>query len=330
MIKNIKFSILVIFFLIAVALGWWATFNNAQKHLPSDKNAKQNSQDVFITDVTYLQIDKKGKIYDELTAAKVTHYTLDDEYTFTSPRLKISSSENNVWKINSLYGKSKNQERIIDLFGDVNINQFANNSTTPILKIKTSSMVIYPQEKYAHTKDALTIEEPDGTLKAVGAKLNFETNVLHLFSKIEVLYSSVSLNADKAYCEQKQKSCLYSGNVKLKHKDSYILASNMLVYVGTSNTVEKIVASGNPARYYTEILHNGNKAINSLAKTIIIYPQKNKIIMKGNVEVTQKQNKFTSEYVEYDLKKKTILSLPGEKKNMDNTKIILKPDDFSS
>ena len=118
--------------------------------------------------------------------------------------------------------------------------------------------------------------------------------------------------ADQAECNQTEHICTYLGNVNFDQGETHLDAPKVLVYRDESNTIQKIVAIGTPARYRSIKENTEKDPINAKANTIELYPVKNLVFLIGAAEIDEKQNKFTSEHIIYDTKQHTISSSASE------------------
>lgn len=277
-----------------------------------------------MTNVIYYKMDQvTGLITHQLTTSKITHHPLDDEYDLTAPEATIISSAKQLWKIQANYGKSKQNQTIIDLSGNVNIQQFIDNVTkNPNLSVTTEALTFYPENHYAETRQPLLITQPGSTVKAVGGKMNFKENILQLFSMVEGQYTPekksdetstqpTMYKANQAKCQEKDNLCIYTGDAKFNQGTSLLEAPNISIYRDKINTIQKIIATGMPAHYQT-INDQTKKPLNATAQKIEIFPLQNLMTLTGTAEIDEEQNKFTSDYIKYDIKKQIIMSLPKQ------------------
>jgi len=317
-----KFSILTTFLFLFLGIGWWLTFNLVRSNLDHIAETP-NQPDIFMTNVTYWKMDPvTGLATHQLTTSKITHHPLDDEYDLTAPEATILSSEKQLWKIQANYGKSKQNQIIIDLSGNVNIQQFSDLiAKNPSLSIATEALTFYPEKQYAETKQPLLITQPNSAVKAVGGNMDFKENILQLSSMVEGQYTPekktgetspqpAMYKANQAKCQEKNNLCIYTGDVKFNQGTSAMDAPNILVYRDNSNIIQKILATGTPAHYQT-INDQTKKPLNATAQKIEIFPLQNLMTLTGTAEIDEEQNKFTSDYIKYDIKKQTIMSLPN-------------------
>lgn len=114
----------------------------------------------------------------------------------------------------------------------------------------------------------------------------------------------VELSADSAHCQQKDAEtiCEYLGNVVFAQGTGVLKAPKVTVYK-KSDKIYKIEASGNLAHYQTELDEN-HKLVQASGKIITLYPDKNLMVLNGDGEITEDQNKFTGPYLEYIFKSK--------------------------
>jgi lipopolysaccharide export system protein LptA len=122
----------------------------------------------------------------------------------------------------------------------------------------------------------------------------------------------LQLQADQAFCQQKENVCVYTGNVIFDQGSSHLAAPKLVIYQDGNAGINKIVATGTPASYHT-ITESKSKTtaptpIDAIANTIEFYPLKSLVILLGNAKITQEKNTFQGEHIEYDMNKQTIYS----------------------
>lgn len=143
-------------------------------------------------------------------------------------------------------------------------------------------------------------------------KISFKINVLRfllLFFWLNMAFAlssdqkaPVDLSADSAHCQRtgNENVCEYIGNVVFAQGSGLLKAPKVTIYK-KYDKIYKIEASGNLAHYQTEMDEN-HKVVHGQAKTITLYPDKNLMVLNGDGEITEDQNKFTGPYLEYIFK----------------------------
>ncbi len=132
----------------------------------------------------------------------------------------------------------------------------------------------------------------------------------------------VYIEANSAYYDEKADRSTYSGNVVLVQGSLKVKSDKMVAY-SPDGKVEKVVAYGNPVRFWQKPKPD-DEEIHGTSKQAEYYIDKEVIILIGDAVVWQGENKYASERIEYDQVNGTIKA--GEaKSDTKRVKIILHP-----
>lgn len=131
----------------------------------------------------------------------------------------------------------------------------------------------------------------------------------------------IQVEADSLQFNNDTKVGIYQGHVKLEQGDRILTADYATSYSNQEGEIIKIIALGNPAVYKAFIFHERPKLIAS-GNTIYYYPLKDYLEAVGNARIVQEQNLFRGPQINYDFKKKTVVS-PLSKEG--HTQITLAP-----
>jgi lipopolysaccharide transport protein LptA len=108
------------------------------------------------------------------------------------------------------------------------------------------------------------------------------------------------LVSNSAVCKSQDEGniCSYLGNAVLTQGATKLQAQQITVYREINGKISKIVASGKHSRY-SSIMGKEKKIINASANLIIIYPDKNMLILEGNGNIISGQDKYSAPHIEY-------------------------------
>ena len=82
--------------------------------------------------------------------------------------------------------------------------------------------------------------------------------------------------AERTECNEKQHLCIYTGKVHFTDSIHHLEAPKVTIYRDNDNNIDRLVAVGNPAHYYT--LPTDNKVpLTAQAQTIEFYTKKTKL-----------------------------------------------------
>src|SRR3989344_2280161 len=130
--------------------------------------------DAFAIDIKYEQYDTNGELSQLLTAEKAVHYPYQDTAIFKKPNFQFYTKEKILWHITAEEGKSTQDNKTIDLNGNV-IAIRAASVKDPEMTIKTSALTIHKDQQVADTQEPLTVIRPNSTVHSKGGSLNLKT-----------------------------------------------------------------------------------------------------------------------------------------------------------
>jgi lipopolysaccharide transport protein LptA len=104
------------------------------------------------------------------------------------------------------------------------------------------------------------------------------------------------LSANSAICNRQNEEdvCTYLGNAKLIQGTTNLQAQQIAIYKIIGGKINKIVASGEYARYGT-VADNNNQSIDATAGVITIYPDKNTVLLEKNAQMAVGEDKFNAD-----------------------------------
>jgi lipopolysaccharide export system protein LptA len=164
-------------------------------------------------------------------------------------------------------------------------------------------------------------------------KINFNYPLLCLIILITFIFSgslwadqqdlgkTIYFESDTLSYNNEIKLGVYQGHIKITQESGVLTADYAISYSDPNGQINKITAIGNPARYRAPIFPNQPKLI-ATGNTIYYYPQKDWLEAVGNAEIVQGQNHLKGPQINYDFKKKMIVS-PISKKG--HTQILIAP-----
>jgi lipopolysaccharide transport protein LptA len=145
-------------------------------------------------------------------------------------------------------------------------------------------------------------------------KFSFKINALQFFllffliSPVFALKSDqnqpLNINADSAFCQRKDETnfCVYSGKVIFAQGTSLLKAPKVTVYK-KYDKINKVEALGlDSLAHYQVELDESHKLVVAKAKIITLYPDKNLMVLSGDGEIVEDNNKFNGPYLEYVFK----------------------------
>lgn len=159
------------------------------------KNSESPSISSFATDIHIVQYQENGTVNYQMTAEKLIQMEKTDISYLTNPTANIYKNSAYPWFIRSDKGEIGPKGKTVKLINNVKgtqvdekgqTNHFeigqTKNDTDPI---KYGFVMIYPDKKYAESKDFTTISSNDGLSSGMGVRAYFDKNRLQLLSKVK-------------------------------------------------------------------------------------------------------------------------------------------------
>jgi len=132
------------------------------------------------------------------------------------------------------------------------------------------------------------------------------------------------ITADSSQYNYKLSETWFEGQVKIDQGSTHVEADRVITKRNTQNKIQEAFAFGlqQPAHYWT-CPKKGDKILHAYAKIIKFYPLESRVVLEGNVRVTQGENRFQGQIIVYNIKLQTITVPPT--KNSRAT-FIIEPD----
>jgi len=123
-------------------------------------------------------------------------------------------------------------------------------------------------------------------------------------------HQPIDIKADRVEVDQREQVSHYIGNVRMEQGSLKITADVVVVYM-TNGKLEKIVISGNPARFEQQP-ENNQEVVSSQADSMEYYARDERLLLKHNAQVTQGGNHFHGDFIEYDTLTSTVKANKAE------------------
>lgn len=192
-LKSFFYKISILLILILLVVMYEYLIDTTSEQTTDNSHSPQVSS--FATDVYVVQYQENGAINYQMTAEKLIQAESTDISYLTNPTAHIYKNSANPWFIRSDTGEVGPKGKTVKLINNVKgtqvdekgqTNHFEigqrKNDTDPI---KYGFVMIYPDQKYAESKDFTTISSDDGLSSGIGVKAYFEQNRLQLLSKVK-------------------------------------------------------------------------------------------------------------------------------------------------
>lgn len=123
--------------------------------------------------------------------------------------------------------------------------------------------------------------------------LSSTTTAYALKSDVE---QPVTIEADEAVFDKNAGTASYDGNVIIKQGTLEILASHIDILAPESE-IQTITATGSPVSFKQQM--DDNKQAQGKANEMQYHVKEKRLLLKGNAELQQDQDKFSGNYIEY-------------------------------
>lgn len=171
-------------YFILIALVFYSGFL-LQKSNPIKRvnPAADYHADAFLEDVTALSMSKVGLPQNKLISPRVIHYPIHDTTIFSKPHIIIyTKNEEEPWHTTANQGKSTEGKKIIELTDNVEIKQPAGPHNKEAI-MTTKHLLFYPEEKFAHTEQAVKFTEPGIIVNAIGMNAYIQEKRVQLLTQ---------------------------------------------------------------------------------------------------------------------------------------------------
>ncbi len=131
----------------------------------------------------------------------------------------------------------------------------------------------------------------------------------------------IEISSDTAEFDDKVGTAKHFGHVLLDQGSRHLEAEILIIERNTANKIEKITATGRPARFKTQ-LDQEKPSLSALADTLIFYPEKQTLYLNNNAQVMQDNHRVEGNQLIYFLATKKLIAEFTENKR---TTVIIPP-----
>lgn len=118
------------------------------------------------------------------------------------------------------------------------------------------------------------------------------------------------ITADSSQYNYRMRETWFEGNIRLDQGETHLIADRLITKKNHQNKIQEALAFGlrQPAHYWAH--HKNGKILQAYAKLMKFYPLESRIILEGDVLVTQGENRFQGQIIIYNIKLQTITVPP--------------------
>lgn len=117
--------------------------------------------------------------------------------------------------------------------------------------------------------------------------------------------------SDSSQYNYKMGETWFEGQVKVDQGTTHLTADRLITKKNAQNKIQEALAFGlqQPAHYWS-YPKKGEKMLHAQAKLMKLYPLESRIVLEGDVLVTQGENRFQGQIIVYNIKLQTITVPP--------------------
>jgi len=112
-------------------------------------------------------------------------------------------------------------------------------------------------------------------------------------------------SADNLTVDQKNGVATYTGAVKIEQGSLRISADSIVIHTSADSSVEKMIATGNPARFEQQP-EKDQGVVTAAAKQITYTPNNERLVLIENASVEQNGAVMSGPHIDYDLLKEVM------------------------
>jgi LPS export ABC transporter protein LptC len=175
-VKQRRTTLLVL--LLLAVIGW---FLQLQETGQQATTVSGTHPDNFVRGMNLAIMDETGRLNYRIKAQYMLHDPDTDNLELDHPTMNITRPDGDIWNIASEKGQIITSDNRLWLLGQVDIRRL--DETRPF-HVRTSTLLVKPDEQLAETEDAATISSRHFRIDAVGLTADFRRNNLKLHSRV--------------------------------------------------------------------------------------------------------------------------------------------------
>lgn len=175
-----KNTLISLSLLMALSLGVLFTFSMLSGN--GTVTPEKQLPDAIMSDVTATFLDKVGKVSMRIVTPKLVHYTEKDTTELTRPTVTLYRKSPQPWVINANYAEATDGLDNVHFWENVSIHHPASYDS-PSTMIKTTTLMVHPNEQTAETDALITLFQPNITVNAIGMTADMNTGDIKLLSQ---------------------------------------------------------------------------------------------------------------------------------------------------
>ncbi|MCK5382497.1 MAG: LPS export ABC transporter periplasmic protein LptC [Gammaproteobacteria bacterium] len=167
---------MILLFLV-VASGWF--LQRPETGIPAATDHKRGP-DMFADQIEVTVMDESGQPAYRLAADYLRHSPDTERFDLTRPFIEVSRPAGDNWNIASERGQMTDKGDQLWFLGKVSIHRLGSKP----LHIRTSDLLVKPDEESAETDNAVSVSAPQYKIDAIGLKADFRKSLLEFRSRV--------------------------------------------------------------------------------------------------------------------------------------------------
>lgn len=179
------FTILVLIILVAIASG--SFFDAIDKRPVMTDDAHRHTPDYFLQNFTATTTNKQGQTAYTVTSSHMDHFPDDDSLKLQQPVFIFYEKNIQTWSARANEAIIFQDEKKIQLSGNVILQQVGNKETSPLL-ITAEHLLVEPEKQRASTKSDIKFTKGDNHIQATGMRADMNKNKIEFLSSTRSHY----------------------------------------------------------------------------------------------------------------------------------------------
>jgi len=175
-----------IFMLLAGLLQWYTDHSQAPTAPITSSNLLPNA---IVLNLVQQSHDNNGDISLQLQAEEAFQFEKADTTQLSNIALTLFKDGQPDWFIQSLSGLATNNNELIELSGNVKIQQSHQTHKEPT-QLNTTKLMLSPKKKFAETQEPVTIHQGPSVTRATGMVVDINVGTITLLSNVKSHYET--------------------------------------------------------------------------------------------------------------------------------------------
>lgn len=137
-------------------------------------------------------------------------------------------------------------------------------------------------------------------------------------------HETIRGSADNLTVDQKNGVATYTGSVEIRQGSLVIHADSIIIHTNTEGGVEKMIATGSPAKFKQQPEENQG-VVTAAAKKITYTPNNEHLLLVEDASVEQNGAVMSGPYIDYDLVKEVMKAEAGNQGKGQRIEIVIPP-----